>query len=384
MGSVLTDMTRTLEILERLVGFASISTESNLALIEYVEDILRVNGFHLHRIPSVDGRKAGLFASLGAGEGGVLFSGHTDVVPVAGQTWSSDPFRLRKEGERLYGRGTADMKGYLAALLAAAEEAAKLSLNEPFKIAFSYDEEVGCLGIAEMLPELERSIGLPRLCLVGEPTSMQIAVGHKGKLGMRAICRGEAGHSAFAPQLQNALHPAVELVMELRRIQEIWARDGSQDNDYGVPYSTFHVGKMHGGLALNIVPDAAVVDFETRFLAQDRESAICEAIEEAVERISSRFGEGSIILERLCGYPGLDTRPSSSIIPFVHSLLPDMKTTKVDFGSEAGHFAGLGIPTVVCGPGSMEQGHKPDEFVTKNQLAACERMFTAAMRELRC
>lgn len=376
-------MSRSVEILERLVGFASVSVESNLSLIDYIEEILRARGFELHRVTSKSGKKAGLFATLGGtGAGGVMFSGHTDVVPVAGQSWSSEPFRLRKEGERLYGRGTADMKGYLASMLAAAENAAQLSLKEPLKLAFSYDEEVGCVGIAEMLPVLGETIGLPRLCLVGEPTSMQIAVGHKGKIGMRATCRGTAGHSAFAPQLQNALHPAVELVAELRNIQEELERSGARDTAYGVPYSTLHVGKISGGVALNIVPDVAMVDFELRYLAQDDEEAICDSISKAVKRVASRFGEKSIEVERFCGYPGLATDLSSPAVAFARSLLPDAEVIKVDFGSEAGYFDSLGIATLVCGPGSMEQGHKPDEFVTLAQLSACDAMFAAALRQL--
>lgn len=371
-------MTRSVEILERLIGFKSISAESNLPLIEYVEEILRPAGFELHRITSRNGKKAGLFAVLGSGSGGVMFSGHTDVVPVEGQAWSSDPFKLRKEGERLYGRGTADMKGYLASMLAAAEGASKSSLRTPFKLALSYDEEIGCVGIAEMLPHLEGTIGLPDLCLVGEPTSMRLALGHKGKIGMRATCRGEAGHSAFAPRLRNALHPAVELIMQLRRIQEELANNGSQDSAYGVPYSTLHAGKLSGGVALNVVPDVAVMDFELRYLAQDDEKAICDSIRDAADKI----GKGHIELEEFCSYPGLDTASASPAASFVRELLPNAETTKVDFGSEAGYFDKLGISTLVCGPGSMEQGHKPDEFVTLKQMSLCDSMFAAALRKM--
>ena len=373
---------RTAEILERLVGFASVSAQSNLPLIEYIENLLHPCGFELQRIKSPDGRKAGLFASLGAGEGGVLFSGHTDVVPVDGQVWASDPFRLREEGGRLYGRGAADMKGWLASLLATAETAPRLPLREPFKLLFSYDEEVGCIGIAEMLPALRGRIGKPRLCIVGEPTSMHIAIGHKGKLGLRAICRGQSGHSAFAPQLQNALHPAAELVMELRRIQADLERDGARDDAYGVPYSTLHVGRLRGGVALNMVPDTALLEFELRHLAQDDASAIRASIDAAVERISQRSGGGGIELQRLCDYPGLHAEPSSPALAFARSLLPDAPVMKVDFGSEAGFFAELGIPAVVCGPGSMEQGHRPDEFITLEQLSACDAMLAAALRRL--
>lgn len=371
-------MARSVEILERLVGFKSISAESNLPLIEYVEGILRACGFKLHRITSRSGKKAGLFAVLGSGSGGVMFSGHTDVVPVEGQDWSSNPFKLRKDGERLYGRGTADMKGYLASMLAAAEVTSKLSLRSPLKLALSYDEEIGCVGIAEMLPHLEGTIGLPDVCLVGEPTSMHIALGHKGKIGMRATCRGEAGHSAFAPRLRNALHPAVELTMQLRRIQERLAKNGVRDSAYGVPYSTLHVGKLSGGVALNVVPDVAVMDFELRYLAQDDENAICGSIRAAADKA----GEGHIELEEFCNYPGLDTAAASPAASFVRGLLPDAETTKVDFGSEAGHFDRLGISTLVCGPGSMEQGHKPDEFVTLEQISLCDSMFAAALQKV--
>lgn len=371
-------MTRSVEILERLISFESVSAESNLPLIEYVEDILRASGFELHRITSKSGRKAGLFAVLGSGPGGVMFSGHTDVVPISGQRWSSNPFRLRKDGERLYGRGTADMKGYLASMLAAAEGALKLPLKSPLKLAFSYDEEVGCIGIAEMLPHLKGSIGLPHLCLVGEPTSMHIAIGHKGKIGMRATCHGEAGHSAFAPKLRNALHLAAELITRLRRIQEELAHSGTKDSAYGVPHSTLHVGKLSGGEALNIVPSIAVMDFELRYLKQDNKSIICNSIRAAVNEV----GKGHIDMEEFCNYPGLDTALSSPVILFARKILPSTDIIKVDFGSEAGFFDGLGISTLVCGPGSMEQGHKPDEFVTQEQISMCDSMFATALRKM--
>lgn len=381
-------MTQTLEILERLIAFDTVSARSNLALIAYVEDFLKTRGFAVTRVPSPCGQKAGLFASIGPAGAGVMLSAHTDVVPVDGQEWTRAPFRLTREGDRLYGRGTTDMKGYLAAMLAAADRASRMELAEPLKLAISYDEEVGCTGIREMLPALEPAIGLPRAAFVGEPTEMQVAVGHKGKAALRAICHGEAGHSALAPIFVNALHLAAEFTTGLRALQANLAANGARDAAYGIPYSTVHLGTLQGGTALNIVPDRAELVFEYRHLAADPaemiEARIREAAEAAAAPFRSRFPAARIEVEQYNAYPGLDAGTDSPVAVLAQKLAQANTTTKVAFGTEAGYFAGLGIPTVVCGPGSMEgQGHKADEYVTADQLAACDAMLGRVLEEIR-
>lgn len=378
-------MNATLEILDRLVGFDTVSARSNLELVEYAEAHLNACGFRVRRLPDPDGGKAGLYAEIGPPGAGVLLSGHTDVVPVEGQVWSRDPFRLTLEGNRAYGRGTTDMKGFVASALALAQRAAAIELAEPLKIVLSYDEEVGCVGIARMLDRLAPMLGAPRACIVGEPTRMQVATGHKGKVALRAICTGQAGHSALAPRFVNALHLAAGFVTALRGVQNELATAGAQDPAYDVPCSTVHVGTLHGGRALNIVPDRAEMMLEFRHLAADRANDLMARIRTEAHRIGRAYGDaGGISVEQINAYPGLDVDPADPVVAYVRKLSGQPHTTKVAFGTEAGFFHGLGIPTVVCGPGSMEgQGHKPDEYVTLEQLAACDAMMDRLLDDLR-
>ncbi len=382
------EMAQTLEILERLIGFNSVSANSNLDIIDYIQGFLGSRGFEIHRVPDASGQKAGLYASLGPAGAGVMLSAHTDVVPVAGQDWSRDPFKLTQENGRLYGRGTTDMKGYLASVMALADRAAQTTLKEPLKIVFSYDEEIGCVGIQHMIGDLERTIGLPRACFVGEPTEMQVAVGHKGKAALRAVCHGENGHSALAPQFLNALHLAGDFMGELRVLQDDLAKNGNHDSAYGIPFSTVHVGKLSGGMALNIVPDQAELIFEYRHLAADRAEDILARIMRAAAKVEAahltRFPDAKIDVEQYNAYPGLDVDEAAEITAFAKRLSQSNHSTKVPFGTEAGFFDALGIPTVVCGPGSMEgQGHKPDEYITLDQLATCDAMMGRLLDELK-
>lgn len=377
----------TLSLLDRLISFDTTSARSNLPLIGFVEDYLKARGFRVTRVPDATGEKAGLFAVLGPEGDGVMLSAHTDVVPVAGQDWRRDPFRLTREGDRFYGRGTTDMKGYLASMLALADRAAKLPLREPLKLAISYDEEIGCVGIRSMIGALPAALGTPRACFVGEPTEMQVAVGHKGKAAFEAVCHGESGHSALAPRFVNALHLAAEFVTELRGVQEHYAQNGARDAAYGVPYSTVHVGTLSGGTALNIVPDRAELRFEYRHLAADPTEEIAARIFDAAARVTGRFAaqcpQARVEVTQVNAYPGLDQHEDAEIVTLAKGLAQSNAVSKVAFGTEAGYFQGLGIPTVVCGPGSMDgQGHKPDEYVTLSQLAACDTMMDRILDSL--
>lgn len=372
------------DILAKLVAFPTISRQSNLALLDYVEELLRPRGVRLERFGSDDGTRANLLASLGPqGSGGVILSGHCDVVPVEGQDWSSDPFVLRAEEGRLYGRGTADMKGFLAAALHTMQSAATRVLARPLHLAISYDEEVGCLGVRGMLEALGARPERPALCIIGEPTGMRLANGHKGKRGLAARCYGREGHSALAPDALNALHLGAAFITRLQARQEELEAAGARDAAYDVPYSTIHAGIMHGGTALNIVPNRCDIAFEIRNVAADDPDAILAGIEEDAEAIAAphrnRFPGARIEIEEVSGYPGLETPADSPAVALLKALLGrDDPLIKVAFGTEAGLFQGaLDVPVLVCGPGHMAQGHKPDEFVGEDQLAACAGLLAA-------
>lgn len=378
----------TIDILTRLVAFPTLSRQSNLALLDYVEGLLGPAGIRLQRYASDDGTRANLWASVGPDiAGGVVLSGHCDVVPVEGQEWSSDPFRLRAEGGRLYGRGTADMKGFLAVAIRAMLQAAGRTLHRPVHLAISYDEEIGCLGVRGMLDMRRGHPARPALCLIGEPTGMRIAIGHKGKRALRACCTGREGHSALAPNALNALHLGAEFVTRLQARQAALEASGARDDAYDIPYSTLHVGTMRGGTALNIVPGRCDLEFELRAVAADDPDAIIAGIVADAEDIAAghrgRFPEARIDVEDVSGYPGLDIPADTPEIALLQSMLGDKEPPiKVAFGTEAGLFhEALDIPTLICGPGHMAQGHRPDEFVGEDQLARCEAFLEALIAD---
>lgn len=366
-------MMRELELLDRLIAFPTVSDQSNNDLIDWVQTLLQNAGFQTSRMPSPDRKKAGLHATVGPQtEGGLCLSAHTDVVPVAGQKWTRDPFKLTRGGPNLYGRGATDMKGFVACALAAAERTANSRLNRPFSIVLSYDEEIGCVGIRDMLPELKKIIGKPEVVIVGEPTSMQIATGHKGKAAFAVTCHGEAGHSAMAPRFRNAIHLAARFVEEIRKLQREVAK-GVQDDGYDIPYSTFHIGKINGGKALNVVPDTTTIEMEIRYLAQasldDLTSLLCDAAKRVCEKEQCT---DAISIELTTSYPGFNVDFDEPFVKKLQNVLKCKRETKVGFGTEAGYFAKLGLNSVVLGPGDMaENGHKPDEFIKVNELEAC-------------
>ncbi len=370
-------------IFETLMGFDTVSSRPNMGLMVYVQGLLANAGIGSVLIPDAGGGKANLYATVGpAGVGGVMLSGHTDVVPVEGQAWTLPPFALTERDGRYHGRGAADMKGFVACALAAMIDAAARPLRVPLHLALSYDEEIGCMGVRSLIDMLDAAPVRPRFCIVGEPTGMQVATGHKGKIALRATCVGREGHSALAPMALNSQHLAAVLVGVVRGVQARVATQGLRDGDYDVPYSTLHVGKLNGGVQVNIVPNSAVVDFEIRSLAgEDTDALIAElraGAEAIVSPLRADFPEAEIRLERLWDYPGLGTSSDAGVVNFVKGLTGANGTIKVAFGTEGGLFdTQLGIPTVICGPGSMAQGHKPDEFVTVEQMARCQAMLAA-------
>ena len=375
-------------ILDRLLAFDTVSSKPNIALMEYVKSLLEGAGLAVTLVPDPSGGKANLFASTGpAGVGGIMLSGHTDVVPVEGQLWTKPPFALTETDGRYYGRGAADMKGFVACAIEAMLEAARRPLKVPLHLALSYDEEIGCMGVRSLIDLLAAAPVKPRFCIVGEPTGMQVATGHKGKVALRATCVGREGHSALAPLTLNALHLGADFLSAVRRLQAEVAATGLKDGDYDVPYTTLHVGKMSGGVQVNIVPNLAVLDFEIRSLAGEDVAGLITRLEAEAEAIVAPlrgvFPEAAIRVERLWDYPGLGTPTDADVVRFVKGLTGANGTIKVAFGTEGGLFdARLGVPTVICGPGSMAQGHKPDEFVAVEQIERCRGMLAALVGRL--
>ncbi|CAH2397043.1 acetylornithine deacetylase [Mesorhizobium escarrei] len=378
-----------IRILERLIGFPTVSRDSNLDLIAYAAEMLREHGIASRLVHSQDGRKANLFATIGPQDrAGVMLSGHTDVVPVDGQDWTLPPFEMTNRDGRLYGRGAADMKGFVACALSAAIKASTLRLATPLHLALSYDEEIGCIGVRSLIEALQAAPRKPLLCIVGEPTNMQVATGHKGKIAARAVCKGSEGHSALAPLALNAIHLGCDFVAALRKEQARLEREGPRDGDYDVSYTTVHAGRMNAGVALNIVPNLCHIEFEIRNVAQDDPEAILATLRIEAGRIAARAAtfapEAAIDVAVFSSYPGLDTPPTSKAVTFVKSLTGANDTIKVAFGTERGLFSrDLGMPTVVCGPGSMAQGHKPDEYVTVEQIRRCDEMLERLLDRLK-
>ncbi|CDF87061.1 acetylornithine deacetylase [Pseudomonas knackmussii B13] len=369
------------EILAKLIAFDTVSRNSNLALIEYIRDYLADLGVESELFHDAEGRKANLFATLGPRDrGGVCLSGHTDVVPVDGQPWTVPPFELTEKDGRLYGRGSADMKGYIACVLAAVPQFLAQPLRVPLHLAFSYDEEVGCLGVRSLLAALEKREHKPIACIIGEPTELKPVLGHKGKLAMRCQVHGAPCHSAYAPQGVNAIEYAAKLINRLGEIGTRLAAVERHDARFDPPYSTVQTGVISGGRALNIVPAECQFDFEVRALPSDDPQQVADALRDYAEtellpQMRAVKAETDIRFSELSAYPALATDPQSEVAQLLAQLSGSEEFSTVAYGTEGGLFDQAGIPTVVCGPGSMDQGHKPDEFVSIAQLNACDELL---------
>lgn len=380
-------MSRSRALLQTLVGFDTTSRESNLQLIAFVRDYLASHGVASEVIYNEARTKANLFASIGPMEvPGIVLSGHTDVVPVDGQPWSVPPFELTERDGRLFGRGTADMKGYIACVLALVPALVAATLRRPVHIALSYDEEVGCLGVRSLLSVLAQRPVKPMLCIIGEPTELKPVLGHKGKLAMRCDVHGAACHSAYAPHGVNAIEHAAELIGELGRIGQR-LRD-KQDARFDPPFSTVQTGVIGGGKALNIVPADCRFDFEVRALPGQAPQAVADELrayaeQQVLPRMQAVSAQSAIRFTELSAYPGLMTDQHSEAAELIAAFCGSRAFGTVAFGTEGGLFDAVGIPTVVCGPGSMDQGHKPDEFVSVAQLAQCDQMLHSMLNALR-
>jgi acetylornithine deacetylase len=369
-------------LLAELIGFDTVSRESNLDMIEFVRQYLAELGVESELFYNAERTKANLFATIGPRErGGIVLSGHTDVVPVEGQAWAVEAFRLTERDGRLYGRGTADMKGFIASVLAAVPTFVERELTLPVHLAFSYDEEVGCLGVRPMLAELERRTPKPALCLIGEPTELKPVLGHKGKLAMRCHVKGAPCHSAYAPYGVNAIQYAARMIGRLEEIGEQLAQPEHHDERFDPPFSTVQTGVIKGGRALNIVPAECEFDFEVRALPGFNAHQVADELQtyaegELLPKMRAVKSDADIRFHSLSAYPGLATSPDSEAARLLALISGSNEFGTVAFGTEGGLFDEAGSPTVVCGPGSMDQGHKPDEFITSEQLSACDAMLT--------
>lgn len=379
---------QSIDILEQLVSFDTVSRNPNMALMEHIALVLETAGIACTLLPDSTGNKANLYATIGPADlPGVMLSGHTDVVPIDNQEWTKPAFKLTESDGKLYGRGTCDMKGFVACAIRAALDASKRTLKTPLHLAFSYDEEIGCIGVASLIDLLHRAPVKPAMCIVGEPTLLSIATGHKGKIALRATCIGSEAHSAMAPTAVNAIHLGCDLVNVVRSIQSELAANGKRDDAYDIGYTTVHIGKFNAGTALNIVPRTCTIDFEIRNIHADDPNDLIEQIKQSLmpSIIEARkiAPNANIVIEPVFSYPGLETPTDSPIVDFVKGLTGGNATCKVAFGTEGGLFSGsLGIPSVVCGPGSMQQGHKPDEYIEIEQMNRCDAMLDSLLQQL--
>ncbi|MBX3586271.1 MAG: acetylornithine deacetylase [Ramlibacter sp.] len=380
---------RSLELAQTLVRLNTVSANSNLALIHFVRDELLRLGVRSRLTYNADKTKANLFATLGEGKpGGVILSGHTDTVPWDGQDWQTDPLGGVVKDGRLYGRGSADMKGFIAIALAHAglflESAAPFAVH----LALSYDEEVGCFGVRELIADMRDAGIAPLACIVGEPTDMVPAIAHKGVYRYRCCVRGKEAHSSLTPQSVNAIEMAARVVGKLRDMAEGLERNEPRYEGFDVPFSTASVGQFHGGMADNVVPRDAEFRYEFRDLPTADVAALqaelvahARALEPAMQRVAPDAG---FSFEPICEVPSFLGSAGDPVTRLAQRLSGESGTTLVAFGTEAGLFKRAGIPTVVCGPGSIVQAHQPDEYVSLDQLARCEAFMQglSAAREI--
>ena len=365
---------RATPILERLVAFDTTSHLSNLALIDWVQGYLAGHGIESRRIVSDDGAKANLLATVGpAVAGGVVLSGHTDVVPVAGQAWTSDPFALVERGGRLFGRGACDMKGFIALALAAAPDFLAAGLKRPAHLAFSYDEEIGCFGAPAMIAVIGRELPAPALVVVGEPTSMEVVSGHKGVVVWRVTVTGREAHSSRTDLGVSAVMGAARLMGELAAVAERLTREADPHSIFLPKGPTLTIGTVAGGTAGNILARRCTFGFDLRGLPDDRSREALGGFFDLARRvdaeIKARAPEGGVVIEQLADVPPLRADPASEAEAFVRRLAGDNGPARAAaFASEAGQFQGAGLPAVLCGPGSIDQAHQPDEYVDVAQM----------------
>lgn len=378
----------TLAILDALIRFPSVSSESNLDIVEWIEGYLSQHGVTARRIPDATGRKASLLATIGPQDrAGVVLSAHTDVVPVVGQDWSSPPFAATGRDGRIFGRGATDMKGFIACVLAHVPRFKKAATATPVHIALSYDEEVGCLGAPDLVAGIAAAPVKPALCIVGEPTGLAVGYAHKGKIARRVTVTGRGGHSALPHRAANAVFAAARIVTALDDLAQLMARQGARDDAFDPPYTTIHAGSLHGGTALNFVPDRATLEFEIRYLPGTDPRALLDEIDAAIDRERTRLKaqapETGITVDDMASYPAMAIGRSDPAVSAAQRLADrEDGAITVSFGTEAGLYAQAGIPTVVCGPGDIARAHKADEWIGIDELAGADQMMARLSAQL--
>ncbi|RSZ35124.1 MULTISPECIES: acetylornithine deacetylase [unclassified Variovorax] len=358
----------TIEILRTLVAFDTTSHRSNLDLIHWIADYLAGHGVKVQLVHNEDKRKANLLASIGPdAPGGMVLSGHSDVVPVTDQNWSANPFKLAERDGRFHGRGAADMKGFIAACLSAVPAWRQHALSRPIHLAFSYDEEIGCLGVPQLVEQLKTQVPSPALAIIGEPTEMRVGVRHRGFFGHRAIFTGLPAHSSDPSLGASAIEPAAYLVTRLAGLRRRLASEGGE--------ATINIGRIDGGTAINIVPGCCEVLWEFR----PQDEAAAELVRATVREALADLPAGvTVQAMQVAGVPALSARDNDTAVSVARELGALWPEADLPFGTEAGFFQQVGIPTVVCGPGSIVQAHQPDEWISATQLLAADRFMQSA------
>ena len=377
-----------LDMLARLVAFDTESAKSNIALIDFVADYLADWGVPSTRIPNAAGDKQALFATIGPQDrGGIVLSGHSDVVPVAGQSWTSDPFTLRVADGRAHGRGAVDMKAFLALGLALVPDFLAAGLATPIHVFISYDEEVTCLGVVDGIRRMGQDLPRPRAVIVGEPTLLEIADAHKGILTFNTQITGFAAHSSKPHLGASAVHAGVRLAAELERLARELAAHPEENSRFDPPYDTVHVGTIRGGNARNILADSCRIEWEVRYLPRSDAQAVPRRFEALAAQVLAEMRETApgamIVTDTYSDVPGLAPDPGSEAERLGMRLAGRNATIAVPYATEAGHFQNAGLPTIVCGPGSIDQAHQPDEYITLDQLAAGEAFMRRLMESCR-
>lgn len=362
-------------ILETIIGFDTTSSKSNMPMLDWIRDYLGDLGIDCQLAPGADENKANLYATIGPAStaGGVALSGHTDVVPVTGQTWKTDPFLLTERDGKLFGRGTADMKGFIAIALAMAPALKSADLKVPVHFAFSFDEEVGCKGVPHLIDRLGEDLPKPRLVLVGEPTSMRVIDGHKGIAAMRTTVTGLEAHSSRQDEAVSAIVYAGKIIQQIERILDGLQADGKVDKGFTPAWTTFNIGVIEGGSALNIVPNHCRFDWEFRAIPgvepEDVLGPLNDYIRsELLPRMRAIAPLADIDTTILAQSPPMQAGDDSPAVALARKLTGANHTAKVAYGTEAGLFQKADIPAVICGPGDIAQAHKPDEFIEISQL----------------
>ena len=375
-------------MIDRLIAFPTVSRDSNLGLIEWTRDHLAGMGVKSRLTYDATGKKANLFATLGEGSRpGLVLSGHTDVVPVDGQAWDTDPFKATVVGDKLYGRGVADMKSYIASALVMAPSYLAGKANAPLHLALSYDEEVGCIGVRGLIKDLQ-DMGLKTAgCIVGEPTLMQPIIAHKGTHRFRCCITGREAHSSYTTQGVNSIEYAARIIVYIRQMADRLQQLETRDYAFTVPFTTMQTGLIRGGLAANIVPKECEFIFEARTMPGASEHKLFQEIKDFAATLLPEMQRiepnAAINLELLNTAPGMNMQETDDIVKLAAALSRNKPNGAVSYGTEGGLFQAAGIPTVICGPGDIEQAHRPNEFVSLAQLAQCEAFMTRLLENER-